>query len=201
MRLFDFLPSGNGYRVRLTLHQLEIPFEYQEVDILKGETREPWFLAKNPAGQIPLLELDDGRLLRESTAILFYIADGTALLPVDRMERIEVLQWIAFEQSSVDRVISRARFRRLFPDAIETREEEFEAWLRDGYHALGVMERHLSTRQFFVAERYSIADIALYAYTHCAHEGRFDLTPYPALSAWHERVRSQPRHVPIDHRF
>ncbi len=201
MRLYDFLPSGNGYRVRLTLHQLDIPFDYREVDILNGETRQAWFLDKNPSGQIPLLEFDDGRLLPESTAILFCVAEGSPLLPDERVARIEVLRWIAFEQSSIDRVISRARFRRLFPDAVPTLEYEFEAWLRDGHHALSVMERHLATRRYFVDDRYTIADIALYAYTHVADEGGFDLDPYPNLRSWHARIRAEPRHVPIDRRF
>ncbi len=128
MRLYDFLPSGNGYKVRLTLRWLGMPFEYHEVDILKGESRTPSFLAKNPFGQIPVLELDDGTCLRESTAILLHLAEGTPLLPTNRLMRTRVLEWMCFEQTHVDGVISRARFRRLYPDAIPTREEEFVAW-------------------------------------------------------------------------
>jgi glutathione S-transferase len=184
--------------VRLALTQLKKPFEYQAVNILQGETHEPWFLQKNPAGQIPLLELDDGTYLSESTAMLFLVAEGSELLPAQGMDRIRVQQWIAFEQSCVDRVISRARFRRLFPQVVPTAEAEYGPWLRDGHRALGVMEQHLARRRYFVAERYTIADIALYSYIHCAHEGGFDLSSYPRVLAWLERVRSEPGHLRID---
>src|SRR5437870_5459220 len=120
LTLYDFLFSGNGYRVRLTLRELGIPFRHREVDILKGETREPWFLEKNPAGQIPVLELSDGTCLAESSAILFFLAEGTHLLPTDKLQRTRVLQWLAFEPTNVDGVISRARFRRTFPDVVPT---------------------------------------------------------------------------------
>src|SRR4051812_6608453 len=143
MRLYDFLPSGNGYRVRLALRWLGIPFEYHEVDILKGESRTPSFLAKNPFGQIPVLELDDGTCLRESTAILVYLAEGTPLLPSDKLLRSRVLEWIGFEQTHVDGVISRARFRRLYPDVIPTRPEEHTAWLKEGHEALRLLDEHL----------------------------------------------------------
>src|SRR5258708_6165178 len=133
MKLYDFLPSGNGYKVRLALRWLGIPFEYHEVDILKGESRTPAFLAKNPFGQIPVLDLGDGTCLRESSAILIYLTDGTALLPDNRLLRARVLEWMGFEQTHVDGVISRARFRRLFPYAIPTREEEFTAWYAEGH--------------------------------------------------------------------
>ena len=200
LRLYDFLPSGNGYRVRLALSQLGIPFHYQELDILRGETREPWFLAKNPMGQIPLLEFEDGTRLSESTAILFWLAEGSQLLPAQGMDRIAVQRWIAFEQSSIDGVVSRARFRRLFPGVVATEAHEFEAWLADGYRALGVMEQHLQNRDFFVAGRYSIADIALYSYTHCAAEGGFDLSRFPKLVDWCQRVAEQPGYVAINER-
>jgi len=198
MRLYDFLPSGNGYKVRLALRWLGVPFEYREVDILKGESRTPTFLAKNPFGQIPVLELDDGTCLRESSAILVYLAEGTALLPGDRLLRARVLEWVGYEQTHVDGVISRARFRRMFPQAIPTREEEFVAWLEEGNEVLRVLEAHLTTRPFLVGDRFTIADIALYAYVHDAAPGGFDLAPYPALHRWFGRVRAQPGHLPID---
>ena len=198
MRLYDFLPSGNGYKVRLTLGALGIPFEYQEVDILRGESRTAPFLEKNAFGQVPVLELDDGTYLRESTAILFYLAEGTPLLPTDKLLRTRVLEWLAFEQTHVDGVISRARFRRMYPDAIATRAEEFDAWHAEGREALRVLELHLQTRSFLVDERFTIADIALYAYTHLADQGGFDLTPYAALHRWFARIREQPGHLPID---
>jgi len=198
MRLYDFLPSGNGYKVRLALSWLGIPFEYQEVDIVKGESRSPVFRGKNPFGQIPVLELDDGTCLRESTAILVYLTEGAPLLPADKRLRARTLEWLGFEQTHVDGVISRARFRRLYPHAIPTRDEEFVAWHAEGYEALAVLDAHLGTRTFLVDERFTIADIALYAYTHCADQGGFDLARYSALQAWFNRVRAQRGHLPID---
>jgi glutathione S-transferase len=200
MRLHDFLFSGNGYKVRLALRALGLPFEYVEVDILRGESRTAAFLAKTPFGQVPVLELDDGRFLRESGAILVYLSQGTRLLPDDRFLRARVLEWMGFEQTHVDGVISRARFRRRYPDAVPTRPEEFVAWYTEGREALSVLERHLASRAFLVDERFTIADIALYAYTHCADEGGFDLAPYPALGAWFDRVRAQPGHLAIGER-
>jgi glutathione S-transferase len=198
MRLYDFLLSGNSYKVRLTLGWLAIPYEYRPIDILKGESRTPAFLAKNPFGQVPVLELDDGTCLRQSSAIMMYLAEGTPLLPDDKIERARVIEWMAFEQTSVDRVISRARFRRLYPDVIPTREEEFIPWHTEGRGALRVLDEHLASRKFLVAERFTIADIALFAYTHCAGDGGFDLTPYAALGPWFSRVRAQRGHLPID---
>jgi len=195
MTLYDFLPSGNGYKVRLLLSQLGIPFTLVEKDITKGETRTAEFLAMNPNGRIPLLVLDDGRRLAESDAIIYYLAEGTPFLPRDRFARGEVLQWMFFEQYShepyiavVRRIVHMER-RAADPDKVER-----------GYQALGVMEGHLAARRFFVEERYTIADIALYAYTHVAHEGGFDLARYPAVRAWLARVAEQPGHVPIAQR-
>ena len=195
MRLYDFLGSGNGYKVRLLLAQLRLPFELVEKDIMKGETRTPEFLAINPNGRIPVLELDDGRRLAESDAILFYLADGTRFLPDERFARAEVLQWMFFEQYSHEPYIAVARFWRHFLD----RPVDDERMDR-GRQALGVMERHLAQRRFFVGERYGIADVALYAYTHVADEGGFDLSPYAAVRAWLERVASEPGHVPMTQR-
>ena len=200
LTLYDFLPSGNGYRVRLLLRQLGIAFNYHELNILAGETRTPWFLAKNPMGQIPLLEFEDKTTLSESTAILFWLAEGSEFLPKSGMDRSRVQQWIAFEQTNIDGVISRARFRRLFPDVVPTEEREFEPWLLDGRRALSVLEQHLSQRRFFAADRYTIADIALYSYTHCAAEGGFDLSVFPHLLSWFDRVRAQPGHVAMHER-
>jgi glutathione S-transferase len=196
--LYDFLPSGNGYKVRLALRELGRPFAYREIDILRGESREEWFLAKNPVGQIPVLELDDGTCLSESTAILFHVAEGSPLLPTSSLGRTRVLQWMCFEQTHVDGVISRARFRRLYPDVVPTRPEEFEQWWSEGAHALRVLDAHLATREFLVDERFSIADIALYAYVHRAPEGGFDLRPHPALRRWLARIEARPAYLPID---
>ncbi len=195
MTLYDFLPSGNGYKVRLLLTRLRQPFRLVEKDIARGETRTPEFLALNPNGRIPVLELDDGRRLAESDAILFYLAEGTPFLPSERFGRAEVLQWMFFEQYSHEPYIAVARRLR------HLEGQPVPAQLADrGHQALGVMERHLATRRFFVDERYTIADIALYAYTHVADEGGFDLTSYPAVRAWLARVASEPRHVPITQR-
>ncbi|MDP9000364.1 MAG: glutathione S-transferase family protein [Myxococcota bacterium] len=198
MRLYDFLPSGNGYKVRLTLRWLGTPFEYREIDILKGESRTPSFLAKNPFGQIPVLELDDGTCLRESGAILVYLAEGTPLLPDDKVLRTRVLEWMSFEQTHVDGVISRARFRRMYPHVISTRDHEFDAWHAEGREALGALDAHLADRKFLVDERFTLADITLFAYTHCADQGGFDLSSYEALRVWFGRVRQQPGHLPIE---
>jgi glutathione S-transferase len=167
-----------------------------ELDITRGETRTPEFLSSNPNGRIPLLELEDGSCLAESNAIQFYLAEGTALLPDDRLERARVLQWMFFEQYSHEPYIAVVRFWHHLGVA-DSRPDEVASRREQGYAALGVMESHLARHAFFVGGRYSIADIALYAYTHVAHEGGFDLTPYGATRAWIERVRAQPRHIPI----
>ena len=197
MRLYDFLESGNGYKVRLALHQLGIPFERVEMDIVAGATRTPGFLAKNPNGRIPTLELPDGTFLAESNAILFYLADGTPLLPTDRLQRAQALQWMFFEQYSHEPNIATSRYWLHHVELTPERRAALVEKKRAGDAALGVMETHLASRTFFVGERYTIADIALYAYTHVAHEGGFDLEPFPAVRAWLARVASQPRHVPI----
>ncbi len=200
MKLFDFLPSGNGYKVRLLLTQLGHRFTLVEKDIAKGETRTPEFLALNPNGRIPVLELDDGRRLSESDAILFYLAEGTPFLPDERFARADVLRWMFFEQYSHEPYIAVARAWLHVLTGRKYEPRELEAKMAGGYQALDVMERHLATRRFFVAECYTIADIALYAYTHVAHEGDFHLGRYPNVRAWLARVASQPGHVPITKR-
>jgi glutathione S-transferase len=197
LTLYDYLPSGNGYKVRLLLSQLGIPFRLIEKDILKGETRTPEFLAINPDGRIPTVILEDGRRLAQSDAILFYFAEGTPFLSADRFERAEALQWMFFEQYSHEPQIAVARFwihslgkRKEWDDRLQ------ERWQK-GYQALDAMERHLDGRKFFVGDYYSIADIALYAYTHVAEEGDFDLGRYPRIRAWLDRVADQPGHVLI----
>jgi len=199
LRLYDYLESGNGYKVRLLLHQLGIPFERIELDILKGETRTPGFLARNPNGRIPTLELEDGTFLAESNAILWYLAEGTGYLPEERLPRAQVLQWMFFEQYSHEPNIATLRFwtRAGFLAERSAFVPDKRKW---GRAALDVMEGHLRDRRFFAAERYSIADIALYAYTHVADEGGFNLAPYPAIRAWLARVAGQPGHIPITRR-
>jgi len=196
LRLYDNLFSGNGYKVRLLLTQLGVAFERIELDILKGATRTPEFLRKNPNGRIPVLELEQGEFLAESNAILFYLADSTPFLPSDRFQRAQVLQWMFFEQYSHEPNIATVRFW-MHSEITDERRALLPGKRKLGYAALDVMEGHLKTRAFFVANRYSIADIALYAYTHVADEGGFDLGRYPSIRAWLDRVRSQPRHIPI----
>jgi glutathione S-transferase len=197
VRLYDFLPSGNGYKVRLPLRQLSIPYELIEMDITRGETRTPEFLAKNPNGRIPLVELDSGRFLAESGAILFYFAEGTRFLPSDRWKRAEVLQWMFFEQYSHEPYVAVARAWLHLFGLDEERRRQLPQKQKLGYDALGVMERHLAARKYFVGEEPSIADIALYAYTHVADEGGFELARFPAVQRWLVRIRSLPGYVPI----
>jgi glutathione S-transferase len=194
--LYDYLPSGNGYKVRLLLAQLGIPFELVQMDLEKSATRTPEFLAKNPNGRIPCLRLDDGTHIWESNAIQWYLAEGTPFLPSDRLERAQVLQWMFFEQYSHEPYIAVVRAWHHF-GLLEQNRAQLADKVKGGYAALGVMEGRLRDRSWFVGERYSIADIALYAYTHVADEGEFDLAPYPAVRAWLDRVRAQPKHVPI----
>jgi glutathione S-transferase len=197
LTLYDFLASGNGYKCRLLLSQLALPFRRVELDIMSGATRTEAYLEKNPNGRVPALELADGTVLAESNAILFYLAEGTPFLPEGRLERAQVLQWLFFEQYSHEPFIAVARFILHLLPADHPRRAELPRLERGGLAALAVMEQHLARRPFFVADRYSIADIALYAYTHVAAEGGFDLTPFPAVRAWLDRVSDQPRHVPI----
>jgi glutathione S-transferase len=196
--LYDYLDSGNAYKIRLLLSHLEIPYKRVVLDIDKGETRTPQFLAKNPNGRIPALELDDGTVLPESNAILFYLAEGTKYLPFDRLGRAQVLQWMFFEQYSHEPNIATVRYwikHKVAPTPLI--DAAMPAKRKAGYAALDVMEAHLKRRDFFVAERYSIADIALYAYTHVADEVDFDLKPYPAIRAWMDLVALQENHITL----
>jgi glutathione S-transferase len=200
-RLYDYLPSGNGYKVRLVLRQLGLPYELVELDIKRGETRTLEFLAKNPNGRIPLLEIPGHGYLAESHAIIGYLAEGSALVPADRLERARMWQWLCFEQYSLEPNIGTARF---WIASLKKTEAELGEKLvekrRSGHAALDVLERGLEGREFLVGNRYSLADIALYAYTHVAPEGGFSLEPYPAIRAWCARVAAQPGHVPITSR-
>ena len=198
MRLHDHLSSGNGYKVRLLLTQLGLLFERIEYDVDKGETRTPEFLARvNANGRIPVLEVEPGFLLAESDAILFYLAEGTPFLPDDRRLRAEALQWLFFEQYSHEPNVATPRYWITHKVLTPAREALLPAKREQGYAALTIMERHLQSRRFFVGERYSTADIALYAYTHVAGEGGFDLGRFPVLGAWLARVAAEPRHIPI----
>ena len=200
-RLYDNLGSGNGFKCRLLLAQLGIPYERVEMDIRHGATRTPEYLAKNPNGRIPMLELDDGRRLAESNAILWWLADGTPFLPADRFARAEALQWMFFEQYSHEPYIAVARFWRHFLTKLTPLQElDLPERMAKGYAALGVMEQHLARHPFFVDGRFGLADIALYGYTHVAGEGGFNLDAFPHTNAWLARVASQPGHITMDHK-
>jgi glutathione S-transferase len=191
------MDSGNAYKVRLLLAHLNLPFERIELDTDAGETRTREFLAKNPNGKIPAVELASGEMLCESDAILFFLASDTPLLPEDKLERARVLQWMFFEQYSHEPNIAVSRHVLKHLELTEERRALVESKREPGYRALGVMEGHLAARSFFVAERFTIADIALYAYTHVADEGEFDLADFPAIRAWLARVNDQPGHISI----
>jgi glutathione S-transferase len=197
-RLYAYPGSGNCYKLFLTLSLLGEEFETVHVDLLAGETHSEQFLALNPNGKVPVLELPDGEFLPESNAGLWYLAEGTPLLPADRLGRARVLQWMCFEQYSHEPYVAVARFWIKYLGRPADKEEELVRRQASGHVALAVMEQHLATHSFFVGEQFSIADIALYAYTHVADEGGFDLAAYPALRAWLARVAAQPGHVPME---
>lgn len=187
--------SGNCYKIKLMLHLLDRDYEWIPVDILRGESREEAFLKKNPNGKIPVLELDDGTCLWESNAILNFLAEGTEFLPSDARLRTQVLQWQFFEQYSHEPYIAVARFIKVYLGLPDDRLDEYAAKKLDGYRALDVMEQQLQRTPYLVGDDYSIADVALYAYTHVAEEGGFRLAEYPAICAWLQRVSSHPGHV------
>jgi glutathione S-transferase len=195
MLLYNSQVSGNCYKVRLLFAHLGIEYERRELDVVDRSNRADVLGGLNPALRVPTLVLDDGRALPESDAILFYFAEGTQYLPEDRYERAQVLQWMFFEQYNHEPNIAVARFRQMF--GVEVSDAEREARQRGGQAALKAMDGHLNDHPFLVGDRYTIADIALYAYTHVAPEGGFELEPYPAIAAWLRRVATQPGHVPI----
>ncbi|MGP0094160.1 MAG: glutathione S-transferase family protein [Xanthobacteraceae bacterium] len=194
--LYSMQRSGNSYKVRLALSQLRMPYRLVEIDILKGDSHTPEFLAKNPNGQVPLLEVMPGRYLAESNAILWFVAGGSALAPEARIERAEALQWMFFEQHSLEPNIGAAYFwLALVKGGRDLQQHALEDWMEEGYRALGVMDKHLKHRRYFAADRYTIADIALYAYTHIAHECDFDLTTFPHIRAWLDRIAAEPGYI------
>jgi glutathione S-transferase len=198
VRLYNSAVSGNCYKVRLLLAHLGIPYETMELSVVDRSNRPDVLGALNPALRVPTLVLDDGKPLAESNAILWYFGDGTDYVPADPYERARVLQWQFFEQYQHEPAIAVARFWLAYSGTPERFEDQLPEKVKAGYVALDAMERHLGGKTFLVGERYSIADISLYAYTHVAHEGGFDLEPYPAIRSWLERVAAQPGHVPID---
>ena len=197
LRLYDNRESRNGYKVVMLLNHLGAAFERVELDIFKGASRTPEFLAKNPAGKIPALELEDGTVLAESGAILWYLAEGTDYLPGNRIGRAQVLRWICFEQNAHETSLAEARFILSHPELSQGRYGDILAEKQKrGYAALALMEQHLGADDFFAAGRYTIADMALYGYTQVAGDGGFDLSQYPAIGAWLARVAAQPGYVP-----
>jgi glutathione S-transferase len=196
MLLYNAPVSGNCYKVRLLLAHLGIEYDRHEVDVVDRSGRAQLLGSMNPALSIPTMVLDDGSPLAESTAILWYFGEGTSYVPEDRLGRARVLQWLSFEQYSHQPYIALVRYWLSIAHT-PIAKEKIEARKTAGYAALDAMERHLHRSSFLVEERYTIADIALYAYTHAAHEGDFDLSGYSAIRAWLARVDAQPGHVPI----
>ena len=191
--------SGNCYKVRLAARQLGVPLVLKEYPLFGGETRKPAFLARNANGRVPLLELEDGRCLPESDAIIWYLSDGTHLQPADNWSRAQALSWMFFEQYSHEPYIAVARFWLHYApkDELAQKQHLVPEWHVKGRAALSVMDGHLATHDWFAGDAYSVADIALYGYTHCADEGAFDLDGFPAIRRWLSRVREQPGHVPL----
>jgi glutathione S-transferase len=196
--LYDSQVSGNCYKVRLLLAHLRIAYERRELSVVDRSNRSEVLGDLNPAQRVPTLVLDDGRALGESGAILWYFAEGTEFVPEDRYERAQMLQWMFFEQYDHEPALAVVRFWVAYSGRPEAFADRLEERMAAGYRALDAMERHLDGREFFVGDRLSLADIALYAYTHVAAEGGFELDSYPAIGAWLDRVAAKPGHVPID---
>ncbi len=196
--LYTTLGSGNCYKVQLLMHQLNIPFRKINIDVLSGETKSPDYLAINPNGKVPFLILSDGRMLGESNAMLLHLAEGTEFMPEDRFERTRVYEWLFWEQSSHEPFISPARFWiAIMPEGREEKAEQIAQWQERGNQALKFMDKHLSRHDFLVGDRYSVADIGLYGYTCVAHQGEFDMSSYPAVSAWLNRIEQTTHYSPM----
>jgi glutathione S-transferase len=196
--LYDSQVSGNCYKVRLLLAHLDIPYERRELSVVDRSNRADVLGGLNPALRVPTLVLDDGRPLGESGAILWYFGEGTRFVPADSYERAQMLQWMFFEQYDHEPALAVVRFWLTYSGRPEAFADRLEERTAAGYRALDAMERHLAGHEFFIGSGMTLADIALYAYTHVAHEGRFDLDRYPAIRSWLERVGAEPGHVPID---
>ncbi len=195
IKVYGMSLSGNCHKVRMILEALQLPYAWTEIDPSKGETRTLEFLARNPNGKVPVLEPEPGVYLAESNAILFYLAEASPLIPSDRLARARVLAWLFFEQYSHEPYIAVARFLCRFHPDPPSQRALVESKLPGGYRALEVMEKQLADEPFLVGAHYTIADVALYAYTHVAHEGGFDLSRFPAIRGWLARVAAQPRYV------
>ncbi|AUM12301.1 glutathione S-transferase family protein [Ketobacter alkanivorans] len=198
MKIYGDIQSGNCYKVKLLCALLDIEHQWIHVDILAGETRNPEFLAKNPNGKIPLLELPDGRCLSESNAILNFLASDSDLLPKDNFQLAKVHQWQFFEQYSHEPFVAVARFIAKYLGLPEARRADFESKQEGGNRALSVMETQLMKTPYLVGDKLTTADITLYGYTHVAHEGGFDLSKYPAIQSWLGRIASNPKYVGME---
>jgi len=189
--------SGNCYKLQLACAELSVKYEWHELDILAGDTQTKEFQAMNPNGKVPLMVLPDGRCLPESSAILSYIADGSGLDGGDRFEKANVLQWLFFEQYSHEPYIATSRFIVKYLGSPPDRQDDLEAKQPGGYKALAILERELASNEYIANNKFSIADIALYAYTHVAHEGGFDLEDYTSVRQWLRRIEARPGYVPM----
>lgn len=195
--VYGMWSSGNCYKVRLALEQLQLPYAWVEINSTHGETRTAEFVAKNPNGKVPLLELPDGKFLSESNAITIFLAEGSRLWPADRWQRAQALQWMFFEQYSHEPYIAVARFIMKYLPADHPRRRDLPQLHARGYQTLGVMQQHLQQQKYFSGADYGVADISLFAYTHCAADGGFELSAYPAVRDWFERVQAQPGFVSL----
>lgn len=197
LKIFGDSRSGNCYKIQLLCAEMGIEYDWEEVDILAGDTRTTQFLEMNPNGKIPTLALPDGRFMSESNAILYYLADGSDFFAGDTYERAQILQWMNFEQYSHEPNVATARFIIKYLESPPDRQQSLDEKKTAGYKALDVMERQLERTPFISGDKYNIADIALYAYTHVAHEGGFELGKYPAIRAWMERISERPKYIPM----
>ena len=198
MKIYGDAKSGNCYKLKLLCALLSIEHEWIAIDILRGESRSDEFLAMNPNGQIPVCVTDDGAILTQSNAILYYLGQGSDYWPDDKLDQTRVLEWQFFEQYTHEPSIAVARFIKLYQGMPADRQDEYNAKLKAGYRALAVMERRLQQYDYLVNSGASLADISLYAYTHVAHEGGFDLSPYTAINAWISRLQALPGYLSMD---
>ncbi len=198
MKVYGDMVSGNCYKVALTCALLNIEHEWIAMDILKGDARTEAFKAKNPVAKTPTLELDDGRTIWESNAIINYLAEGSKLMPTDSWQKAKVQQWQFFEQYSHEPFIAVARFINKYLGLPEDRKAEYESKQEGGHKALQIMEQQLEKTPYLTGEQLTTADISLYAYTHVAHEGGFDLVGYPAINNWMERIQKNPKYMGME---
>ena len=198
MKIYGDMISGNCFKIKLVTSILDIPHEWVHIDIINGEARSASFIEKNPNGKVPTLELDDGRCISESNAIINYLAFGSDLLPTDRFINAKILQWQFFEQYSHEPYIAVARFINKFQGLPDNRKNEYHAKQAGGHVALKIMDDQLSSTTYLVGEQLTVADIALYAYTHVAHEGGFSLEAYPYIQSWIRRIASHPKYVGME---